>query len=309
MSTGTKRIAPGAYQALRDALSVVFWYRRPFQNFLRAALRETPELLAGLNFDEPERVVADHLVDRLLRKEAAYRDLTVQLMLEAASMRRFPDLERHENAKELIAEAERAVAELGRWTDRYRDELAEHDRVEAEARASRSQQEALRKFGQDLDALKARFLDMQNGGDAAGRGNQFQGFLRDLFALFDMEPRLAYSLEHEQIDGSLSFDTDDYIVEARWRKEPTNREHLDVLAQKVRRKGKNALGLYASVNGFTRDGLDTYKEGTPFVTLDGHDLFLVLDQRVRLDDLLRRKKRHANETGDCYYPASRLVSD
>jgi len=29
-----------------------------------------------------------------------------------------------------------------------------------------------------------------------------------------LEPRLAYSLESEQIDGSVTFDTDDYIVEA-----------------------------------------------------------------------------------------------
>jgi hypothetical protein len=43
----SKRIAPGAYQALRDALAVVFWRKRPFENFLRAALRDDPELLAG----------------------------------------------------------------------------------------------------------------------------------------------------------------------------------------------------------------------------------------------------------------------
>jgi len=60
--------------------------------------------------------------------------------------------------------------------------------------------------------------------------------LTDLFVLFDMEPRLSHSLAHEQIDGSLSFDTDDYIVEARWRQESTSREHLDVFKSKVERK-------------------------------------------------------------------------
>jgi hypothetical protein len=42
--------------------------------------------------------------------------------------------------------------------------------------------------------------------------------------------------------------------------------------------------------------------------MDGTDLYLALDQRVRLDDLLKSKKRHANETGDCYLPASALAS-
>jgi hypothetical protein len=309
MSPVSKRIAPGAYQALRDALPVVFWFKRPFESFVRTALRDNPELLSGLNFGEPKRIVADHLVGRLVSNEGRYHEVTIQLMVEVGSMRRFPDLANHENAKQLVAEAEKAVAELRRWTEQYQEVLAERDRVEAEARALHAQQDALRKFGQDLDALKGRFLEMRKTDNAAERGNDFQGFLRDLFALFDMEPRLAYSLEHEQIDGSLSFDTDDYILEARWRKEPTSREQLDVFAQKVRRKGKNALGLYVSVSGFTSDGLETYKEETPFMTMDGRDVFLVLDQRVRLDDVLRRKKRHANETGDCYYPATRLVND
>jgi hypothetical protein len=75
----------------------------------------------------------------------------------------------------------------------------------------------------------------------------------------------------------------------------------------VRRKGKNALGLFVSVNGFSEDALAQYREATPFLAMDGADLYLVLEQRVRLDDLLRTKKRHANETGRCHFPASYLA--
>ena len=122
-----------------------------------------------------------------------------------------------------------------------------------------------------------------------------------------MEPRLSYSLEREQIDGSLSYDTDDYIVEARWRKDPVDRGDADIFATKVRRKGKNAVGLFVSVNGFTKAARDQYKEATPFIVMDGADLYLALDQRVRLDDLIKSKKRHANETGDCYLAASAIT--
>lgn len=309
MSPAGKRIAPGAYQALRDSLPVVFWFKRPFENFLRAALREHPELLVGLNFGDLKRNVADQLVDRMLQREDRYREVTLQLMIEIASIQRFPDLEKHEDARERVGEAEKAVAEVRRWTEPYRQVIAERDRVQAEARAQRAQQDALRKFSQDLDDLKSRFVQLDKSGDVAARGNAFQNFLAELFSLFDMEPRLDYSLEREEIDGSLSFDTDDYILEARWRRQPTSREYVDVFATKVRRKGKNALGLFVSVNGFTKDALDSYREATPFTTMDGVDLFAVLDQRVRLDDLLRRKKRHANETGECFYPAARLLTD
>jgi hypothetical protein len=101
-----------------------------------------------------------------------------------------------------------------------------------------------------------------------------------------------------------AFDTDDYIVEARWREEAVSRGDADIFAAKVRRKGKNAVGLFVSVNGFTKDAREQYREATPFITMDGNDLFLALDQRVRLDDVIKSKKRHANETGDCYLPAS-----
>lgn len=114
-------------------------------------------------------------------------------------------------------------------------------------------------------------------------------------------------MEREQIDGAFSFDTDDYILKAKWWKKVMGREHADVFAAKVRRKGKNALGLNVAINGFTKDALDEYADSTPFITMDGMDLLAILDERVKLDDLLRRKKRHMNETGSCYYPASQML--
>lgn len=35
------------------------WHKRPFETLLRTALSDAPDLLAGLNFQEPKRVVAD----------------------------------------------------------------------------------------------------------------------------------------------------------------------------------------------------------------------------------------------------------
>jgi hypothetical protein len=80
------------------------------------------------------------------------------------------------------------------------------------------------------------------------RGRRFERFLNGLFDLFDLEPRLTYALEYEQIDGAFSFDTDDYIMEAKWTKDKTDIEDANHFAVKVSDKGKNALGLLVSVN-------------------------------------------------------------
>jgi hypothetical protein len=58
---------------------------------------------------------------------------------------------------------------------------------------------------------------------------------------------------------------------------------------------------------FSRGAIEAYSVSTPLMTMDGVDLMAVLHHQIRLDDLLRRKKRHANETGECYFPVSRIT--
>lgn len=305
-----KRISTDAYQALREALAVIVWNKRPFESYLRTALRESPELLAGLPFAEPKRVVADMLVDRLVEKEQKYQQVAVTLMLEVSSMEDFPNVAQikdRDDRQLRLTEAREAVARLRKLTREYANLASERERVAADQEARRAQDEAQRKFADEIDTLRQRFLDLQSEDDRQKRGRGLERLLTDFFALFDMEPRLSYSLEREQIDGSLSFDTDDYIVEARWRKDPVDRGDADIFATKVRRKGKNAVGLFVSVNGFASTALEQYQEATPFIVMNGNDLYLALDQRVRLDDLLKAKKRHANETGDCYLAAAAIT--
>ncbi len=305
-----KRIATEAYQALRDALAVISWNKRPFESFLRTALRDQPTILAGISFSEPKRLVADQVVDRLAANERKYQAVTLRLMLEVAAMKAFPNIEQLKDPEDRalrLTEAETGVARLRELTARHADMVEAEDRLSAERETKRSQHDAQRKFCDEVDTLRQELVALHGSGDPHARGRSFEDLLARLFRLFDMEPRLAYDLAHEQIDGSLSFDTDDYIVEARWRADPVSRGDADVFAAKVRRKGKNALGLFVSINGFSGDALAQYQEATPFLAMDGADLYLVLEQRVRLDDLLRSKKRHANETGHCFLPAHLLA--
>lgn len=306
-----KQISTEAYQALRDALAAVTWNKRPFETLLRTALRDTPELLAGLNFGETKREVADALVDRLVYNESKYQDISIRLMLEVASMSSFPNLEQIKDADDReirLGDARRAVAALQRLTEQFAENIAETERQQAQRDAARAQAESVRKFGEDIEQVKQRFIELQTENDKQKRGYAFESLLADLFLLFDLEPRMAYSVNADQIDGSFTFEGDDFIVEARWRKEAASREHGDVFAGKVGRKGKNALGLFVSVNGFKPTLIEQFKESTSFITMDGTDLFLILDQRIRLDDVIRIKRRHANETGSCHLPVSTILT-
>jgi hypothetical protein len=74
-----------------------------------------------------------------------------------------------------------------------------------------------------------------------------------------------------------------------------------------RQYGSRLPSVPSASTGFTKDALDEYEDSTPFITMDGGDLMAILDERIRLDDMLRRKKRHMNETGSCYFPASEML--
>ena len=308
-----KRLRVDAYQALRDALPALHWNKLAFESFLRDALRERPELLAGLDFSGPtKRETADALVSRLAADEDTYHETTLNLMLDVAAMNRFPNIERIKDAEDRalrLQQAEEVVSRLRVLMASYRERAEASARINAAKEAEAAKQAGMMQFSDDLAALQSRYLDMHGATDPHQRGRDFERLLSDLFLLFDMEPRLSYNLPHEQIDGSLSFDTDDYIVEARWRKEKAEPEDLDKLKSKVERKSRNTLGIFISLEGFTTGALAVYSTGSPFVVFTGDDIYLVLDASIRLDDLLRAKKRHVNDTGDCHLSARALVNE
>jgi hypothetical protein len=305
----SKTINPSAYNALADALTVIFWNKPPFERYVRGMLRDHSELLSRLNFTATKRETSGGLVNLLRANEQRYLDLTVALMLDIAAMSRFPNLEQQVDRDEMVARAEAAVAELRQWTGKQQEAIKEHEAHAAAIADNVKRAEGARHFTEDHEALKAHFLLMHSATDPHKRGTELEGFINKLFSLYDLEPRASYNLDYEQIDGAFSFDTDHYVLEAKWWNKPIGRPLLDVFKSNIERKAKNTLGLYISMSSFTADALAVYSYSTPFITMDGADFMSVLDQRIRLDDLIARKKRHASETGHCYLPVAAIFSE
>lgn len=241
-SSSTKRIAAAAYDALADALAVIFWNKGPFQRFLRLALHDHPELLAGLNFDDPKRQVASELVVRLAAREERYQTVTLKLMLDVAAMEDFPNLRQQQDAADLVVKADDGVANLRRWTAQYGEMVEAQERLRAEEEAEATRSTARDAMARALDPLKARYLAMHSDSDHQKRGRIFEGLLNELFAIFDLSPRKSFVLADEQIDGAFTFSTDDYLLEAKWEQSAASREEVDVLAQKCSARGRTPWG-------------------------------------------------------------------
>ncbi|MGJ0153849.1 restriction endonuclease [Streptomyces sp. CH8.1] len=301
-----KKIRPDAYGALTEALTTINWNKREYQDDVRRRLRDHPELFARLNFTTTKRETSAQLVNLLMAHEDRYRELAVEMMTDISRMDEFPNLTKQVDAEDHLARARAAVASLAKWVSRHADIAEERDRFSAELEARREQVTKTRDFAEVLRELTQEFLRLSGMENRQQAGLEFEPFLHRLFTLFDLEPTLAYKLKGEQIDGAIYHETNHYIVEAKWLATTVEAEHMTNFDGKVKRKGKNALGLLVSVNGFSAGGRDIFKRGTSFITMDGPDLFCVLEGRIRLDDLIARKLQHASRTGDCYCPASSM---
>lgn len=292
------------YNALREALAVVTWYKREFKTLVRTALRGHSELMSQLDFDDTKRNVAHELVNLLQDNEARYGELTLQLLQDISAMERFTDIEGLEepDRSTRLGTAREAVARLRKATTGLAQAIHDTQQRRTEFKKRYATDITARAKMDEMTSLRGRFIALQQATDGRQeRGYAFEKLLTDLFDFYDLEPHLAYTNGTEQIDGSFRLDTDDYIVEAKWRTDKSTRSDADIFATKVRRKGRNVQGLFVAVAGFTQDFINQYEEASPFITMDGADLYLVLDNRLSLPQALASKRRHLSDTGSCFY--------
>jgi len=132
------------------------------------------------------------------------------------------------------------------------------------------------------------------------RGYAFESFLTKLFRAYGLLPNSPFRLIGEQIDGSFKFESEFYLLEAKWQGPKTPAADLHVFHGKVSEKAAWARGLFVSNSGFTEEGLHAFGRAKSIVCMDGLDLWTLLERRIPLTEVLERKVRHAAERGDIF---------
>jgi hypothetical protein len=141
------------------------------------------------------------------------------------------------------------------------------------------------------------------------RGFAFEQFLVHFFKEYGLSPQGSFRLSGEQIDGSFQLNSDTYLLEAKWHKEPTPQRDLLVFREKVESKSTWARGLFISHCGFSREALTAFSRGraTNFIGLSGQDLYFFLAAELSLPEALSQKARRAAETGEFYVSVLELT--
>ena len=295
-----KTIAPAAIQALKEALTLVYWYKKDMRSFLSQCISD-PGILSRLNWTEYKRNIVATLIDHLVMNQEIYQRDIIRLMSEVSNITDYSHLRKLEDGKKKAAEAKVAVEALRVQLKGHQD--IEKEQNESEERRKQAHRRLMRvnAVQDELDKLKAEFYLLTASDNPQERGFRLEKVLKGLFDLFDLDPKASFRIMGEQIDGSFSFEGTDYLIEAKWQQEPVAAKDLDGMASKLSRKLDNTLGLFLSINGFSEDAVKTHSSGRRLVILmDGSDLMAVLEGRIDLVQLLLRKRRKASETGNIY---------
>jgi hypothetical protein len=101
--------------------------------------------------------------------------------------------------------------------------------------------------------------------------------------------------------------------QCKWTENLTDIRQLDSLYGKVNRSGRQTLGLFLSINGWSKNVCPLLKQNNDksIVLMDGYDLrsVLVEHNNLHLKDLLLKKLECLNFEGEPFYSAALLLKD
>lgn len=289
--------------ALIEVCGRSFWYKKPlFDIFERAGI---PEGMYLKYEHESKFKIARQLLNDLETMGEDGQLLQARLLTELCKLRSLPDSEVPDRDAGL-----KALRSLKALAVEHKL-LAEEERRKVQRRSTDTEirTQKARERERRLSELHKNFVAMVSSSDYQARGYGLEDLLSELFALFELRYRKSYRTESEQIDGFFNFGGFDYLVEARWRRDPPSLDDLLAFKGKVDRKIAGTRGFFISAVGFRPEIIQRLREAGPanLILLDGYDLTLILEGRVSLTDGLQAKIDKASQEGTLFYPLSTLL--
>ena len=189
-------------------------------------------------------------------------------------------------------------------------EQRELARKEEIARMERERAELIRK---QSELLLMMFDDLTKSDDPHQRGYRLQDLLNRTFDLHEVPVIKSFTRNEggEQIDGAFKLEGWHYLLECRWRKKLADIRELDGLSGQVNRSGKQAMGLFLSINGWSESVPSLLKQNADksIVLMDGYDLRCVLSGQVDLRDFILSKIAKLNFDCEPFYGATQYMND
>ncbi len=174
----------------------------------------------------------------------------------------------------------------------------EKEKQENKARLSEERNRLVRERAAKLDNLRKAFNEALMNTNRQEAGYSLEKLLADLFGLFEIDYKKSYRTETQQIDGHFSFQSFDYLVEAKWRKDQPTESEIGAFRHKVKTKLESTRGLFVSIPGYRQEVIEEFNgHGANILLMDGEHLIHILEGRLDLRDALKIMIESAAQKG------------
>ena len=233
----------------------------------------------------------------LLEESDDYADIVGSIVKIAANWEKF---ELSNNEYEALAVKAKAQGILERHKLSEAEEVARKDAARQE-----QDREHLLARKREVGLLLAMFDEWAlKDPNAQERGYILQDLLNRLFAAFEIPVHRSFTRNEgaEQIDGAFRFEGWYYLTECRWSRKPSNGRDLDGFDGQILRSGKQTMGLFLSINGWSENVPKLLKQNTQksIVLMHGYDLRAVLSEDVDLRDYISAAVKYLNLNAEPY---------
>jgi hypothetical protein len=157
------------------------------------------------------------------------------------------------------------------------------------------------------------FSEFTNLKDKKQRGFLLEDLLGRIFSLYEIPTQTSFKRNEggEQIDNAFKLESWYYLVECKWTEKLTDIRQLDSLYGKISRSGRQTLGLFLSINGWSKNVCPLLKQNhdKSIILMNGDDLRSVLIENNNLDlkNLLLKKLEYLNFEGEPFYSSDKLL--
>ena len=177
----------------------------------------------------------------------------------------------------------------------------------------RKKQELENTKSYQLNLLLQMFEDLTKSSEPQKRGFLLQDLLNRLFLIHEIPVFQSFQRNEggEQIDGAFIFQSWHYLVECKWTKKLADIRELDSLLGKVSRSGRQAMGLFLSIEGWSEHVPSLLKQNPDkcIILMDGYDLRCVLSEAVGLEKLLLTKIAKLNFSSEPFLSVVDIMNE
>lgn len=284
---------------MKDCVLSIFWPRNDIYSFFKDHDCTRADLRSIDDFKEQNlsrAAMVDQMFDQLVSRTDGGLGAFRAMLQSLANWTHFDPYYFDKLKKLDHATAESNISHLRQLTE-IRDAKIKEDRNRREAAEAEKQRPQ-----NDLPAVRDQFLQLHAGKlKPQDRGYALEKILAELARIESLEVTEPFKVFGEQIDGTVKYDGEHYLVEAKWQDKSASNEPVYQFVGKIEGK-MYGRGLFVSVHGFSDNVIKSIVQGKALKTIfvDGEDLVLVLEGHLSFRDMIDRKVKAAQTKGLIY---------